>query len=320
MKKYQQLTSNERYIISHLQKQGFNQSEIARQMGRHRSTISREYARNTCHGVDDYYRHTRAQEKTIARRRRSRRNLHYSAQDFAIVRRLLRKQWSPEQIVGIIRRFKLMKRRMSHETIYQYIWRDKAEGGNLWTHLRQSQKRRRKRYRAYDSRGKLANKRHISERPPSVETRRYKGHWEIDTVMGKDSLDCIVTIVERKTGFLVIGKLKDRTTKSLNKRTVKIINQQAKAFKTITADNGTEFHQYPHIEKATGTRFYFATPHHSWERGTNENTNGLIRQYLPKGTSMKDLTQQQCDAIAYKLNTRPRKRLDFQTPEEAFYE
>jgi len=213
-----------------------------------------------------------------------------------------------------------MQRRMSHETIYQYIWRDKAEGGNLWTHLRQSQKRRRKRYRAYDSRGRLANKRHISERPPSVETRRYKGHWEIDTVMGKSSPDCIVTIVERKTGFLVIGKLKDRTTKSLNKRTVKLINKQATAFKTITADNGTEFHQYPYIERATGTRFYFATPHHSWERGTNENTNGLIRQYLPKGTSMEDLTQQQCDAIAYKLNTRPRKRLGFQTPEEAFYE
>jgi len=207
----------------------------------------------------------------------------------------------------------------SHETIYRYIWQDKASGGTLWTYLRCAQKQRRKRYRAYDSRGRLANKRHISERPPSVESRRFKGHWEIDTVMGKGAPDCIVTIVERKTGFLVIGKLKDRTTKSLNKRTISIMNKQAVAFKTITADNGTEFHQYPHIEKSTGTRFYFATPHHSWERGTNENTNGLIRQFLPKGTSMENLTQQQCDAIAYKLNTRPRKRLGFQTPEEAFH-
>jgi len=314
---YQQITSNERYIIPHLRKQGLNQTQIAKQLGRHRSTISREFARNCCWRTDGHYRPFKAVERTSGRRSRSRRNQHYSASDYKIVRRLIKKQWSPEQITGYLR--SINQPSISHETIYRYIWRDKAEGGSLWTHLRQSQKRRRKRYRAYDSRGRLANKRHISERPPSVETRRYKGHWEIDTVMGKGSPDCIVTIVERKTGFLVIGKLKDRTTKSLNKRTIKIINQQAKAFKTITADNGTEFHQYPHIEKSTGTRFYFATPHHSWERGTNENTNGLIRQYLPKGTSMENLTQQQCDAIAYKLNTRPRKRLNFQTPEEAFH-
>ncbi len=319
MMKYQQLTSNERYIISHLQKQGFNQSEIARQMGRHRSTISREYARNTCRGYDNSYRYSRADRKTVARRRRSRRNRHYTERDFAIVRRLLRKDYSPEQIVGIIRRFKLMKRRMSHETIYQYVWRDKAIGGQLWRYLRQSSKRRRKRYNAYDSRGRLAGKRHISERPKIVETRRTRDHVEIDTVVGTGSKDCIVTIVERKSGYVLIGKLKDRTTRSLNQRCIKLLNREPAKFKTITADNGTEFHQYPEIEKATDTQFYFATPHHSWERGTNENTNGLIRQYLPKGTSMKNLTQQQCDRIAQKLNTRPRKRHDFKTPEEILY-
>jgi len=317
--KYQQLTLEERLLISHLLRQGFNPSEIARQMGRHRSTITRELARNTCRGFDNSYRYSRAHRKTIARRRRSRRNRHYSDQDFAIVRRFLRKQWSPEQIVGIIRRFKLMKRRMSHETIYQYIWRDKAAGGQLWRHLRQASKRRRKRYNAYDSRGRLAGKRHISERPKIVESRRTREHVEIDTVIGKGSKDCIVTIVERKSGYVLIGKLKDRTTRSLNKRTIRLLNREPARFKTITADNGTEFHQYPEIETATNTRFYFATPHHSWERGTNENTNGLIRQYLPKGTSMKDLTQAQCDRIAQKLNSRPRKRHGFKTPEELLY-
>jgi IS30 family transposase len=317
--KYQQLTLEERLLISHLLNQGFNLAEIGRQMGRHRSTIWRELARNTCHGYDSSYRYSRAHRKTVARRRRSRRNHHYSERDFALVRKLLRQEYSPEQIVGHIRRFRLMKRRLSHETIYQYIWRDKALGGRLWRHLRQASKRRRKRYNAYDSRGRLANKRLISERPKIVETRRTREHLEIDTVMGTGSKDCIVTIVERKSGYVIIGKLKDRTTRSLNRKCIQLLEREPARFKTITADNGTEFHQYPEIEAVTGLQFYFATPHHSWERGTNENTNGLIRQYLPKGTSMKDLTQAQCDRIAKKLNTRPRKRHSFKTPEEILY-
>ena len=317
--KYQQLTLEERLLISHLLKQGFNLSEIARQMGRNRSTIWRELARNTCHGYDSSYRYSRAHRKTVARRRRSRRNRHYTERDFALIRKLLRQDLSPEQIVGHIRRFRLMRRRMSHETIYQYIWRDKALGGRLWRYLRQASKRRRKRYKAYDSRGRLAGKRHISERPKIVETRRTREHVEIDTVMGTGSKHCIVTIVERKSGYVMIGKLRDRTTRSLNERCIQLLHREQAQFKTVTADNGTEFHQYPEIEEATGVRFYFATPHHSWERGTNENTNGLIRQYLPKGTSMKNLTQAQCDRIAKKLNTRPRKRHDFKTPEEILY-
>ena len=319
MMKYQQLTLDERVLISYLLTQGQNQSEIARAIGRHRCTISRELRRNRCNLYDASYRFSRAQEKTVARRRRSRRNFHYSERDFAIVRRLLRKQWSPEQIAGIIRHCKLMRRGISHETIYRYIWRDKKAGGQLWRYLRQASKRRRKRYRAYDSRGRLANKRNISERPTSVESRRFRGHWEIDTVMGKGSKHCIVTIVERKSGYVVIGKLKDRTTRSLNRRCIERLDQETAAVTTITADNGTEFHQYAEIEERTNTRFYFANPHHSWERGTNENTNGLIRQYLPKGMSMAKVTQQQCDRIAKKLNTRPRKRHGFKTPEEILY-
>lgn len=317
--KYQQLTLEERVLISHLLTQGFNRAEIGRQIGRHRCTIGRELARNTCYGYDSSYRYSRAHRKTVARRRRSRRNRHYTERDFALVRKLLRLDYSPEQIVGHIRRFRLMRRRMSHETIYQYIWRDKAQGGRLWRHLRQASKRRRKRYNAYDSRGRLAGKRLISERPKVVESRRTREHLEIDTVMGTGSRHCIVTIVERKSGYVIIGKLKDRTTRSLNRRCIQLLEREAATFKTITADNGTEFHQYPEIEEVTGVRFYFATPHHSWERGTNENTNGLIRQYLPKGMDLKKLTQAQCDRIAKKLNTRPRKRHGFKTPEEILY-
>jgi IS30 family transposase len=317
--KYKQLTPEDRYIISHLKLQGFNQTEIACQMGRHRSTISRELARNSCWVTDGAYRPLKAQRRTRNRRSKSRRNLHYTHADFTLIRQLLRLKYSPKQVVGHIRRFNLMKRRISHETIYQYIWRDRAKGGNLWRHLRQSSKQRRKRYRTYDSRGRLAGKRHISERPDSVESRRYRGHWEIDTVMGKGSPDCIVTLVERKSGYLLIGKLDDRTTGSLNKKVIRLVKAEPTRFLSITADNGTEFHQYKIIEKATGTKIYFANPYHSWERGTNENTNGLVRQYLPKGKSMAALTQAQCSAIAVKLNTRPRQRHNFKTPEEVLY-
>jgi IS30 family transposase len=161
----------------------------------------------------------------------------------------------------------------------------------LYTHLRGARKRRRKRYGAYDSRGKLAGKRLISERPPEVETRRQAGHWEIDTVMGSGSKDCIVTLVERQSGLLLVGKVADRTTASLNRRVIRLIRRHGGAFESVTADNGTEFHDYQRIEARTQALFYFARPYHSWERGSNENANGLIRQYLPKGASMAGLSQ-----------------------------
>ncbi len=317
MTTYRQLTLEDRVLMSNLRWQGLSCAEVAKQMGRHRSTIYRELLRNSCHRTDGAYRPTKADSRTRGRRSRSRRNRHYDCSDFKLIRYYLRQKWSPEQITGYLKANRLPP--ISHETIYQYIWRDKAEGGKLWTHLRQSSKQRRKRYKAYDSRGRLANKRHISERPASVESRKYKGHWEIDTVMGRGSTDCIVTINERKTGFVMIGKLKDRSTQSLNKKTKRLISRDPLCFKTITADNGTEFHQYKKIESGTDVRFYFANPFHSWERGSNENLNGLIRQYLPKGTSMATLTQQQCDLIADRLNSRPRKRFNYKTPEEMYY-
>jgi IS30 family transposase len=152
-----------------------------------------------------------------------------------------------------------------------------------------------------------------------VETRKYKGHWEIDTVHGRGSRHCIVTLLERKTGYVMIGKLTDKSTASLNKKTMALINRDSSSFKTITSDNGTEFHQYQKIENQSEVKFYFANPYHSWERGSNENVNGLIRQYLPKTNSMASLTQQQCDRISTKLNQRPRKRYAYKTPEEMYY-
>ena len=314
--KYTQLTSEHRYTLSVMNWQGFSAVAIAKSLGCHRSTVYRELQRNSCN--DGGYRPSKAVSRASGRRSRSRRNLQYTHKHFRLIRKLLRKKYSPKQVIGYIRRHKLMEKIPSHEVIYQYVWRDKANGGSLWKSLRQSSKQRRKRYNAYDSRGRLANKRHISDRPATVEGRRYFGHWEIDTVKGTGSKDCIVTIVERKTGLVQIGKLLNSTTAELNKRTLKLINRFSSCFKTITSDNGTEFHQYKDIENKTGVKFYFANPYHSWERGTNENMNGLIRQYLPKGSSMETLTQQQCDYIAAQLNDRPRERYDFKTPQELF--
>lgn len=315
--KYQQITSEERYIISALRKQGLSVLEIAVSLGRHRCTVYREIQRNSCNRTDGAYRPSKAHLRALHRRTHSRRNRHYTEADFKLIRQLIRQDLSPEQISGILKRD--LQRRISHETIYLYIWRDKAGGGLLWRHLRQSSKVRRKRYKAYDSRGRLANKRHISERPASVESRKYQGHWEIDTVHGRGSSHCIVTLLERKTGYVMIGKLPNKSTASLNKKTISLINRDPLNFKTITADNGTEFHQYKKIEERCNTRFYFANPYHSWERGSNENVNGLIRQYLPKTESMAEITQQRCDQIADKLNRRPRKRYDYKTPEEMYY-
>ena len=315
MRNYSQLTTEDRYTISALRTQGLSSAEIARVLGRHRSTITREVERNYCR-LDGAYRAAKADSRTRGRRSRSRRNQQFSASEYKLVEECLKSEWSPEQISGRLEEYGILY--ISHETIYKYIWADKEAGGDLHTYLRCAQKIRRKRYRAYDSRGQLANKRHISERPKSVETRKTCGHWEIDTVAGKGSKDCIVTIVERKTGFTLIGKMPNKTMRSLNERTLQLIARHPEQFKSITSDNGTEFHDYKQIERKTGIPFYFATPYHSWERGTNENTNGLIRQYLPKGTSMKSLTQCQCNAIAKKLNTRPRKRLAYKTPEEMF--
>lgn len=315
MKKYTQLTDEDRAVIGTMLRQRKSLREIARMLERAPSTVSREIRRNAYPNRGCYIAF-HAGSMARGRRRRSRQGTTYTTAQWKRVEQLLKKDYSPEQISGHLARKREFG--ISHETIYRYLLADKKSGGELYKWLRcRGRKQRRKRYGAYDSRGRLAGKRPLSDRPDGATNRSRIGHWEIDTVMGKNRA-CILTVVDRKTGYVMIGKLSARTIQQTNRRLRKLVERNPEKFRTITADNGCEFHGYEKVERSHGVKFYFAAPHHSWERGTNENTNGLIRQYLPKGKCLNDLTQAQCDRIAHKLNTRPRKRHDYKTPEELF--
>ena len=308
---YHQLTQEERYAITAQLMCGRSQTQIAQLLGRDRSTISRELRRNRTHH-DDKYRAEKAHSYAVARRRRCRRRPRFSVEDMALVARLLRKKWSAEQISGVLRKHGTL--RISHETIYRRIRWDKRAGGELWRHTRIMSKFGRKRYRSRDSRGVLLGKRSIAERPPEVEQRQQFGHWEGDTVMGKDMRHCVLTLVERKTGYAILKKLTSRSKDEVTRAATRALRQHSRNFRTLTLDNGTEFHGYAILERRFPVKVYFATPYHSWERGSNENFNGLLRQYLPKGVCMRNVTQVQCAHIADDLNHRPRKRHDFDTP------
>ncbi|WP_319476742.1 IS30 family transposase [Marispirochaeta aestuarii] len=316
MGKYHQLSQEEQYTITFLLRRNNSLAEISRQLKRSKSTISRELQRNRSNH-DDGYRAEVAHQYATARRRRQRRRSHFSGGQWKVVFRHLRRDWSPEKIVDHLKRFHTFT--MTHETIYQYLLWDKKHGGVLYKHLRIITKRVRKRYGSRDSRGILPGKRHISTRPAIVETRGELGHWEGDTEVGTDRYHCILTLVERKSGFVIIKKLRSLTVKEVTAAAIRAIRKHEKSFKTITFDNGVEFHGYKKIEEVFPIVCYFASSYHSWERGSNENTNGLIRQYIPKKTSIKFITQTKCDWIAKRLNTRPRKRLAFKTPEEVYY-
>jgi IS30 family transposase len=308
---YHQLTQEERYAITAQLVCGRSPAQIAKLLNRDRSTISRELRRNRTHH-DDKYRAEKAHSYAVARRRRCRRRPQFSVEDMALVARLLRKKWSAEQIAGALRDEGRL--RISHETIYRRIRWDKRVGGDLWRHTRILSKFGRKRYRSHDSRGVLPGKRSISERPIEVDRRTEIGHWEGDTVMGCDLRHCVLTLVERKTGYAIIKKLRSRTKDEVTRAATRAIRRHCHHFKSLTLDNGTEFHDYALLEQRFPLIVYFATPYHSWERGCNENFNGLLRQYLPRGTCMRHVTQAQCDHIANDLNNRPRKRHRFKTP------
>ena len=312
---YHQITPEERYTLGVLRRQGQSKAAMARALGRHRSTIGREFRRNS--RPDGAYRPSVAQERTNGRRVRSRRNSHFGSAEWNLVEVLLREKFSPEQISGWLRLLDVLE--ISHQTIYTRVKRDRKRRGRLWEHLRQPV-RYRKRYATIEKRGRLAGKRHIAERPSAVDLRTEFGHWEMDIVVGVRTNHCIVTLVERVTGATMIGRLRCRKVADVNRRVIEMIKAHRELFLTITVDNGPEFHGYKEIEAATGVTIYFATPYASWERGTNENTNGLIRQYIPKRTSMKRLTQERCNQIASALNNRPRKRHGFRTPLEKLTE
>lgn len=312
---YHQLTQEERYLIAAQRMCGHASARIARVLGRHRSTVTREVQRNATHH-DGEYRAEKAHSYAVARRRRCRRGARFSAGNMALVARLIRRKWSAEQIAGALK--KRGRLCISHETIYRRIRWDKKVGGDLWRHTRIMSKFGRKRYRSHDSRGVLPGKRAIAERPVEVELRQHIGHWEGDTVMGSDR-HCVLTLVERKTGFAIIKKLRARSADEVTRAATRAIRRHCRNFQTLTLDNGTEFHDYAVLEQRFPVKIYFATPYHSWERGSNENFNGLLRQYLPKGTCMSNVTQAQCDHIADDLNNRPRKRFGFETPAALYH-
>ena len=313
---YRQITVDERYSLGALRTAGHSGAAIAQALGRHRSTIGRECRRNRARS-DGTYRPQLADWYARSRRSQCRRHGHFAPRAWALVHRLLARQWSPDQIAGRLRREGRLW--ISHETIYRHIWADKHAGGVLYLHLRGAQKRYRKRYGLRDSRGRLPGKRPITARPACVEARTRIGDWEADTILGADGTrPCVLSLVERKTGYCLLGQLPHRTAAAVHQRTVALLQSQPHPVRTITVDNGTEFHGYATLEAALATRFYFATPHHAWERGTNENTNGLVRQYLPKRTSLAHLRQTDCTAIARALNQRPRRRLAYRTPEECY--
>jgi transposase, IS30 family len=311
---YSQLTESERYTLGVLKREGRSIRGIALALGRQASTISRELKRNSCHRTDGAYRPSKAQERTNGRRSRSRQVKHHPAEVYAHVEALLaEEQWSPEQIANQLP--ERLGRSLSHMTIYRHIRRDQRAGGRLFRHLRQGGKRRRKRTHGPEKRGKLGAKPMIDTRPAVVEGRQSVGHWEGDTVMGSaGERVCLLTLVERSTGFALVIRLPHRTVRAVNRATIEAITTSGLPFKTITWDNGTEFHGYRQIEAATGVQCYFAYPHHPWERGSNENFNGLLRQYFRKRKSLARKRQHHCDEAAAKLNSRPRKRYGFKTP------
>ena len=305
---YKQLSDEDRYHISTLHKHRYPIQKIASELGRHRSTIYREIKRNAKQ-CDGGYRPSEACRRARTRRQKSRFGTNFSDEQWRIICFYIKLQWSPEQISFTFKHLNIFN--ISHQTIYAYIWWDRWNGGELYKHLRQANKIRRKKYARSDSRGVLRGKRSLEERPMAAINRSRTGHYEIDLMHGKKNKDCILTLVDRKSRFLIIKKLKNKSMNEIKSALVPIIHK--KNIKTITADNGTEWHAFKDIERLTNVKFYFAKPYHSWERGSNENANGLIRQYIPKGISMKNIDQYICNRIAKRINNRPRKVLQFKS-------
>lgn len=311
MTTYTQLTCEQRYQIKVLLKTGFLQTEIAQQLGVNKSTISRELRRNRS---ERGYRPKQAHEKALERRKQKT-QAFINAETWGLIKEKLRLDWSPEQITGWLKKKHLQS--ASHERIYLYIYSDKRAGGTLHKHLR-CQKKRRKRYGSYDRRGKIPARKSIEERPEVVDLRERLGDWEADTVIGKGHQGVLVTLTERKSRFTLLRKV-DHKSAELVAQTIIDLLSWVKHLYTITADNGKEFAAHQTVSKELLADFYFAHPYASWERGTNENTNGLIRQYLPKDRDLTTVTPKEESMIMDRLNLRPRKRLDFRTPYEVFF-
>jgi len=312
MKHYSQLTLEQRYGIYTLLKIGLTQSKIAEEIGIHKSTISRELKRNR--GGRGY--RPKQAEAFAKERHQAKVRPRIDGSTWAYIEQLLYKEWSPEQISGWMK--KNMAVTVSHEWIYQYVLKDKLAGGSLYLHLR-CKKKRKKRYGSNDRRGNLKNRISIDERPAVVDTRNRLGDWEADTIIGKAHKQAIVSMTERKSGLALIYKVDRRTKGNTEKAMKRLLSPVSDQVYTITSDNGKEFANHEQIAKRLKCDFYFAHPYSSYERGTNENTNGLIRQYFPKNRDFRTITDKEIIHAMKRLNNRPRKRLGYKTPNEVFF-
>lgn len=309
--RYTQLTQEERYQIYILKNAGKTQTEIAGLLGRDKATISRELRRNQ--GLKGY---RPKQAHQLALRRRAKTHPRISPENWRCVSALIRKAWSPEQVADRLKQEQGVS--ISHERIYQYIYADKRLGGDLHNHLR-CQKARRMRYGAYDRRGIIPNQVSIEARPAIVASRRRLGDWEGDTVIGKGHRGALVTLVERKSRYTVIQAVPRKTAEAVRAAVRQGLAPYRDEVHTITYDNGREFTDHEGMARDLDARIYFAHPYASWERGLNENTNGLIRQFFPKHRNLTTVTDAEVQEVMSKLNHRPRKSLGFRTPHEVFF-
>ena len=300
-----------------MKNKGHTQQSIADAIGKHKSVICRELRRN-CDQRSGEYRSDLAQRKYEARQQAKPKVIRFTACIEADVKRGLECKLSPEQIVG--RAKKEGKDCVSHERIYQYVWEDKKQGGDLYKHLRTQGKRYRKRGAAKDKRGKIVGRVDIDERPSIVERRERFGDLEIDTIIGKNHKGAIVTINDRATGLLKMKKLDSKNAEALAEQTIEVLRPYQEHLHTITADNGKEFAAHQKIAQQLDVDFYFAKPYHSWQRGSNENLNGLIRQYIPKKSNFDDFSDEYIQWVEDELNHRPRKRLNFESPIECLHQ
>ena len=324
---YTHLSEQERYVINHLRIAGFTKREIGRKINHHHSTISRELKRNGTGPRPNYlfyYWYVETHRIALKRRLKSRhRRRQTNKRLVRYVESKLKVQWSPEEIAQRIRRDYPDDERMriSHETIYRWIYMDASLGGKAYLNLRRLRMKRRKQKRYGTGRRFLAGRKNIAERPQIVNGRQRFGDWEGDTVEGKKSSGYIATLVERKSRYLLAYILP-------TKKAIKLTEQGVKAFRpiprrmrhTLTVDNGSEFARFKEFEKKAGLDIYFADPYSPWQRGANENTNGLLRQYFPKGSDFKKVAEEEITEAVKRLNNRPRKCLNYQTPHEVFWQ
>jgi IS30 family transposase len=312
MSVYTQLTQGQRYQMEALLKAGHSQTKIATILSAHKSTVSRELRRNQ--GLRGY-RPKQAHVKAM-QRRYEKPKTHIPLTTWVMVDALIKQDWSPEQISG--RLYDEQGISISHEWIYLHIYKDKHQGGELHKHLR-CQKQRRKSYGKQDRRGRILNRVSIEERPAIVNSKSRIGDWEGDTIIGKGHQGVVTTHVERKSKYTVLTKSNTKHANLVRQSIVQGLKPYQNQINTITYDNGLEFSEHQNIAQTLSANIYFAHPYSSWERGLNENTNGLIRQYLPKSQPLNNVTQKELNYIMDQLNHRPRKTLGFKTPYEQFF-